>query len=45
MFQTEAVDKMTKHISPSTTFFSENRAVCEIMWENMAERDRLQVTM
>jgi len=33
------------HILCSTTFFPENRAVCEIMWKNTAEPGRPQTTM
>jgi hypothetical protein len=28
-----------------SNFFPENRAVCEIMWENMAQPERPQVTI
>ena len=34
MFQTEVLEKIKTHILCSVTFlFSENRAVCEIMWK------------
>jgi hypothetical protein len=29
----------------STSFFFENRAVCEIMWKNMVEPDKLLMTV
>jgi hypothetical protein len=45
MFQTKVVDKIKTHILCSITFFSENRAVCEIMWKNMVEPDRSQVAI
>jgi hypothetical protein len=42
MFQTKVVDKIKTHIC-SITFF-ENHAICEIMWQNMIEPDRPQMT-
>jgi len=39
MCQIKVVDKIKKHILCSVTFF-ENRAVCEIMWKNIVERDK-----
>jgi hypothetical protein len=33
MFQTKFVEKIKTHILCSVTFFSENRAVYEIMWK------------
>ena len=46
MFQTEVVEKIRTHILCSVTFFFlENRAVYEIMWENMAELDRPQMAV
>jgi hypothetical protein len=45
MFQTD-VEKTKTHILYMVTFFSfENRVVCEIMWKNMVEPDRLQMTI
>jgi hypothetical protein len=44
MFQTKVVEKIKTHILSSITF-SENRAVYEIMWENVAEPDRPQMTV
>ena len=41
MFQTKVVEKIKTHILWSVTFFSENRAVYEIMWKNIVERGRL----
>jgi hypothetical protein len=43
MLQTN-VDKIKTHILCSKTF-SENHAVYEIMWENMEEPDRPQMTI
>ena len=45
MFQTKVVEKIKTHILCSVNFFSENRAICEIMWENTAQLDRPQTTM
>jgi hypothetical protein len=33
MFQTKVVEKIKTYSLCSITFFPENRAVCEIMWE------------
>jgi hypothetical protein len=43
MFQTEVVDKIKTYILCSI-IFSENRAVYGIMWENIVEPDRPQMT-
>jgi hypothetical protein len=46
MFQTEVVEKIKTHIlCPITVFFLENRAVYEIMWKNIVERGRPQLTI
>jgi hypothetical protein len=45
MFQTEVVEKVKTHMLFSVLFFSENRAVYEIMWKNMVEPDRPQMTI
>ena len=46
MFQTKAVEKIRKHIFCSKRFFlSENPAVYEIMWKNIVELDRPQMTI
>jgi len=37
MFQTKFVEKIEKHILCSVTFF-ENRAVCEVMWNQGGHR-------
>jgi hypothetical protein len=42
MFQAEAVDKIKTHFA-FNNFFSENRAVYEIMWKNVVQLDRPQV--
>jgi hypothetical protein len=43
MFQKKnVVEKIKIHTLYSTFFFSENRAVCEIMWKNMVQPDRPQ---
>jgi len=46
MFQTKLVEKINTHILFPVTFFSlENRAVYEIMWKNIVERGRPQMTI
>jgi len=39
MFQTEVVEKIKTHF-----FFSENRAVYEIMWKNIVQPERSKIT-
>jgi hypothetical protein len=43
MFRTKVVEKIKTHILRSVIFFPENRAVYEIMWENIVERGRPQM--
>jgi len=43
MFQTKFVDHIETQFYVQELFF-ENRAVCEIMWENNVERSRPQMT-
>jgi hypothetical protein len=43
MIQTKFVEKIKTHNLCSITFFSENRAVEEIMWKNMVQPDRPQM--
>jgi len=45
MFQTKVVEKIKTHILGSVIFFSENRAIYEIMWENVVERGRPQMAI
>jgi len=46
MFQTKFVEKIKTRISWSITLFcSENHAVYEIMWENIAEAGRPKTTV
>ena len=46
MFQANLVEKIKTHISCSITFFFfENRAVYEIMWKNIVEPGKPQVTI
>jgi hypothetical protein len=45
MLQTEVVEKIKTHILCSVTSFFENRAVDEIMWKNIIEPDRPQMTI
>jgi len=44
MFQTKVVEKIKTHILFSVTFFL-NRTVYEIMWKNIVEPSRLQMTI
>jgi len=44
MFLPKDLEKLKTLILCSMTF-TENRAVCEIMWKNMIKPDRLQVTI
>jgi len=44
MFQTKVVEKIKTGILYSVPFF-ENRAVYEIMWRNVVERGRAQMTI
>ena len=44
MLQTKVVEEIKTHILYSVTFF-ENRSVFEIMWKNMIEPDRPQMTI
>ena len=44
MFQTEVVQKIKTRILCSVIFFF-NRAVCEIMWKNVIEQDKPQMTI
>jgi hypothetical protein len=37
IFQTEVVEIIKTHFFMFSNFFSENRAVCEIMWKNTVE--------
>jgi hypothetical protein len=37
-------ENQNAHVMLNNFFFPENRAVCEIMWKNMVEPDRLQMT-
>ena len=49
MFLTKVVEKIKTHILCSIPFyiffFPENRAVYEIMWKNLVQRDRPQMTI
>ena len=45
MFQTNFVEKNETRVLYSTTFFSENRAIYEMMWKNTAESDRPQIAI
>ena len=45
MFQTNGVEEIKTHILCSIFFFFENRAVYEIMWENIVQRGRPQMTI
>jgi hypothetical protein len=41
----KVVQKIHTHILYSVTFFSENRALYEIMWKNMVQPDRPRMTI
>ena len=45
MFQTKVVEKIKKKTLYIIYIFFENRAIYEIMWKNIAEADRPQVTI
>jgi len=45
IFQTKVVEELKTHILCAVTFFFENRAVYEIMWNNIVEWCRSQVTI
>jgi len=44
MLQTKAVEKIKTHFMYNNSFFPENRAVYEIMWRNMAQTEKPQMT-
>jgi hypothetical protein len=45
MFQIKVVEKIKTHVLCSITFFPENRAVYGIMWKNIVQRGRQQMTI
>ena len=45
VFQTKVVETIKTHILCSVTFFFDNRAVYEIMWKNILESGRAQMTI
>jgi hypothetical protein len=45
MFQAKVVETIKTHILCSLTFFLENRAIYEIMWKNIVDLERVQVTI
>ena len=45
IFQSRAVNKMKTHVLCRLTFIFENRAVYEIMWKNMVQPDKPQMTI
>jgi hypothetical protein len=44
-FLDKFVEKIKTHMLCSTVFFSKNRAVYEIIWTNMVQPDRPQMTV
>jgi hypothetical protein len=44
MFHTKVLEKIVTHFL-FNNFFSEHRAVCEVMWENMVGPDRPEATI
>jgi len=45
MFETNIIERIKILMLFSIIFFSENRAVYEIMWKNVAQQDRPQITI
>jgi hypothetical protein len=45
MFQTKVVKEIKTHILYSVTFFFQKRAVCVLMWKNILQRGRPQMTI
>jgi len=45
MFLTKVTEKIKTYILGSVTFFFFNRAIYEIMWKNIVEPDRPQMTI
>jgi len=45
MFQTKFVEEIETQIVFNNFFFFENRAVYEIMWENIVQQGRPQMTI
>jgi hypothetical protein len=45
MLQTQVVEKIKTHILCLIKFFPENRAVYEIMWNNIVQLDRPQLAI
>jgi len=41
----KSVENIERHIAESVIFVSENRAVYEIMWKNIIERGKTQMTI
>jgi hypothetical protein len=44
MLRAEFIKKIKTHFMFNNFFFSKNRAVCDTMWKNMVEADRLHMT-
>jgi hypothetical protein len=45
MFHIKFTEKIKINILFSTIFFFENRAICEIIWKNIVESDRPEMTI
>ena len=45
MFQAEIVEETEAHVLWPRVLPSEHLAICEIMWKNMVESDRPQMTI
>ena len=45
MFETKVLEKIKTHILCCHFFFTENRVIYEIIWENMVESDKSQMTI
>ena len=44
-FQTNFIEKIKTHFMFNKFFFSENLAICEIMWTNTVQQDRPEMTI
>ena len=45
MFQAQFAEKITTHTFPVQYFFSDNPTVCQILWKNIVEPNRPQMTI
>jgi len=45
MYQTKVVEKINTHFMFSNFFFPKNQDVCEVMWKNVIQLGRPQMTV